>query len=159
MINRNLVKVAASALAISAAGLGFIAQQEGTELSAYLDPVGIPTICNGRTAGVRIGQRATFAQCRQYLLEDSGIAGSAIAKNVKPAITQGQYDALASFTYNVGAANLSRSTLLSKLNAGDCYGAAREFDRWVYAKGRKLPGLIKRRAAERAMFEPGCANE
>lgn len=88
MINRNLVKVAASALAISAAGLGFIAQQEGTELSAYLDPVGIPTICNGRTAGVRIGQRATFAQCRQYLLEDSGIAGSAIAKNVKPAITQ-----------------------------------------------------------------------
>jgi len=60
---------------------------------------------------------------------------------------------LVDFTYNLGAGKLASSTLLIKLNAGDYAGAAREFDKWVMAGGKPLPGLVKRRAAERQMFE------
>ncbi len=68
-------------------------------------------------------------------------------------LTQWQFDALCSFAYNVGAQNLRTSTLLRKLNARDYAGAAAQFDRWVMADGKPLPGLVKRRALERAMFE------
>ncbi|WLH87869.1 lysozyme [Pseudomonas sp. FP453] len=68
------------------------------------------------------------------------------------AINQGQWDALMSFTYNLGAANLGTSTLLKLLNAGDYPGAAEQFPRWNKAGGQVLAGLTKRRAAERVMF-------
>ncbi len=68
-------------------------------------------------------------------------------------LTQGQWDALSSFVYNLGPGALEKSTLLRLLNAGDYSGAAAQFDRWVYASGKKLSGLVKRRAAERALFE------
>lgn len=65
---------------------------------------------------------------------------------------QGQFDALVSFTYNLGARSLSTSTLLRKLNAGDYAGAADEFLRWNKAGGKVLTGLTRRREAERALF-------
>ena len=67
-------------------------------------------------------------------------------------VTQGQFDALVSFAFNLGNGALRRSTLLRKLNAFDIEGAAEEFGRWVYAGGRKLAGLVNRRAEEREMF-------
>ncbi len=76
-----------------------------------------------------------------------------VARLVKVPLTQGQFDALVSFAFNLGAAALAGSTLLRKLNAGDCAGAAAEFGKWVHADGTVLPGLVTRRARERALFE------
>lgn len=72
-------------------------------------------------------------------------------------IGQSNFDALVSFDYNCGA--LGKSTLLRKLNKGDFDGAAREFDRWVYAGGVKYKGLVRRRAAERALFEQDAKDD
>lgn len=154
-----VVRRAAAALAVSAAGLAGITAYEGTEKTAYLDPVGIPTVCVGHTATVSradVGKTFSDAQCAALLRSDTRAAQSAVGRLVKVPVTQGQYDALVSFTFNVGAGNLQSSTLLRKLNAGDCRGAAAEFPRWNKARGRALPGLTKRRAWERELFEQGC---
>lgn len=153
----TIKKYIAGMLTISTAGLVFIATQEGTKPVAYLDPVGIHTICNGHTRGVTIGQRKTYNECQQLLREDASEAGKAVARCTTARLTQEQYDSLVSFTFNVGGAAYCKSTLARKLNAGNCEGAANEFDRWVMAKGKRLPGLVKRRAAEKAMFLKGCA--
>lgn len=73
-------------------------------------------------------------------------------RNVKVPLSQGQFDALTSFTFNLGAGALASSTLLKKLNAGDCAGAQKEFGRWVHAGGEVLQGLVRRRAAEAKLF-------
>lgn len=136
-------------------------QHEGISLTAYRDSVGVPTICFGSTKGVTMGMRATFAECEIRLTDDLSEAGKGVARLVQVPITQGQYDALTDFVFNLGASRLAKSTLLRKLNAGDYCGAAQEFDRWVYAKNaktgkqEKLRGLVKRRAANREAFEKG----
>jgi len=154
----NTKLAAATAFVISAAGLGLIGTHEGLRTNAYIDPVGIPTICYGTTANVKMGQSATFDECNMMLNRDAGFAGKAVAKCTKVAITQNQYDSLVSFTYNIGGGAYCASTLVRKLNEGDCWGAGKQFDRWICAGGKcgKLPGLIKRRAEERKLFETGC---
>lgn len=148
----------ATVYAPSQDGLDAIKKHEGVRQSAYRDPVGIPTICYGTTKGVVMGQRASLVQCEVYLREDATYAGKAVARHVRVPMTQGQYDALTSFVYNVGPGNFAGSTMLRKINAGDCQGAGAEFPRWVYAKGQKLPGLVKRRQDERAGWDKGCAS-
>lgn len=138
---------------ISEAGLALIRQFEGLRLRAYLCPAGIPTIGYGSTAGVKLGQSITAERAEQLLREDVRQFEAAVSRLVKVPLTQGQHDALVSFAFNLGAKALEKSTLLRLLNAGDYSGAAAQFDRWVYASGRKLSGLVKRRAAERALFE------
>ncbi len=90
------------------------------------------------------------------LREDVKQAEHAVSKAVQVLLNQRQFDALVSFTYNAGAANLASSTLLKRLNNRDYDGAADEFMRWVFATARgvkvKLPGLVKRREAERKLF-------
>lgn len=149
-------KLGASALALSIAGGLFIQRYEGTSYKAYLDPVGIPTICSGSTAGVRLGMTETPAGCQERLRLDAGVAGKAIAACSTTKLTQGQYDALVSFTYNVGGSAMCKSTLIRKSNAGDCLGAAAEFKRWNRAGGRVLNGLTARRIAEGKAFAEGC---
>lgn len=129
---------------------------EGKHLTAYLDPPGIPTICYGHTKGVKLGDRATDAQCTEYLKEDLAVADAAVTRLVKVKITQETRAALISFVYNTGEGNFARSTLLRKLNAGDVRGACNELPRWVYAKGVKLNGLVRRREAEREMCLRGA---
>lgn len=148
----------ASALVLSAAGAGAIVGYEGSQPVVYLDPVGIPTVCAGHTATVtRADVGKDFSPlCEQLLAADSKDAERAVQRLVTTRITQEQYDALVSFTFNVGSANLRSSTLLRKVNADDCWGAGAEFPRWNRAKGRVLRGLVIRRAAERARFETGC---
>ena len=146
----------AAAFMPSPEGLQTIKEHEGVRTSAYLDAVQVPTICYGSTRGVYLGQRATLAQCEHLLMQDATYAGIGVAKHVRVKLTQEQYDALVSFVFNLGETQFRKSTLLRKLNAGDCYGAAREFDRWVFAKGKRLRGLVTRRAAERKSFEGGC---
>lgn len=149
-------KLAAGLLSLSLAGAVFIQQHEGTRHTAYLDPVGIPTICSGSTAGVSLGTTETAAGCFTRLKRDTGIAGVAVASCVTYPVTQGQYDALVSFTFNVGGGAMCKSTLVRKLNAGDCTGAANEFQRWNRAGGRVLPGLVQRRSEEAALFRKDC---
>lgn len=149
----------AIALSISAAGVAGIQHYEGTVPRVYLDPVNIPTVCTGHTKSVTledVGKVASSALCEQLLREDLKEAEAGVRRLVNVPVTQGQYDALVSFTFNVGTGALAESTLLRKLHARDCLGAAAEFPRWVKARGRVLNGLVARRAWERAIFEAGC---
>ncbi|UXO69971.1 lysozyme [Pantoea dispersa] len=133
-------------------GINLIKRFEGLRLEAYRDSVGIPTIGYGHTHGVKIGDVITGAQADDFLREDLKVAELTINTNAKVKLTQGQFDALASFVFNLGSGNFVKSTLLKKLNTGDYAGAADEFGKWVNAGGKKLPGLVKRRAAEREVF-------
>jgi lysozyme len=152
-------RVAAAVLAVSAAGVTTLVNHEEQVNTVYLDPVKIPTVCVGHTRTVSkdmVGQRFTDEQCEALLREDLQVAERAVKRNVTVPITQEQYDSLVSFTFNVGATNFQNSTLLKKLNAGDCTGAVKEFGRWIYAKGVKLRGLVNRRADESRVFATGC---
>ncbi|MFV3388433.1 lysozyme [Pseudomonas sp. NY15364] len=134
-------------------GLDLIKSFEGLRLSAYKCPADVWTIGYGTTAGVKEGQIITKERAEELLRDDAKRFEDQVLRLVKVPLTQGQLDALVSFTYNLGAANLGNSTLLRLLNAGDYKGAAAQFGRWTKAGGKELPGLVKRRAAERAMFE------
>ena len=118
---------------ISEKGLALIRQFEGLRLSAYRCPAGIPTIGYGSTAGVKLGQAITAERAEQLLREDVRQFEAAVSRLVKVPLTQGQFDALTSFAFNLGAKALEKSTLLRLLNAGDYSGAAAQFERWVYA--------------------------
>jgi lysozyme len=152
----------AAVMAVSAGGALFVISHEGTEHQVYLDPVGIPTVCTGHTSTVSakdVGKQFSSEVCANLLRQDLVASERAVKRLVKQPITQAQYDALVSFTFNVGASNLASSTLLKKLNAGQCLAAAREFNRWVYARGVKLAGLVRRRHEESAMFATGCVED
>ena len=138
---------------ISKAGLDLIKQFEGLYLKAYRCPAGVPTIGYGHTAGVAMGQTIAQQQADDYLRRDVRQFERAVARLVSVPLTQGQFDALVSFAFNLGEGALAQSTLLRLLNAGDYAGAAAQFERWNKAGGRVLPGLVRRRAAERALFE------
>jgi len=128
---------------------------EGRSLVAYLDPVGIPTICEGVTQGVKLGDRATPAQCDQLLQRELRIALTAVDRQVRVRLPDTRRAALGSFVYNVGEGQFSSSTLLRLLNSGDERGACAQLSRWVYAGGKQLAGLVNRRAAERELCEGG----
>lgn len=133
-------------------GIDLIKSFEGCRLTAYQDSVGVWTIGYGHTAGVYQGMKITEEQAESYLRSDLSTSESAVNNYVTYAINQNQFDALVSFTFNLGSGSLKNSTLLKKLNAGDIEGAANEFDKWVYAGGVALEGLVKRRAAEKELF-------
>jgi lysozyme len=133
---------------------------EGFRKKAYPDPGthGEPfTIGYGTTVypnGKRVRGRdvITPEQGEEFLRHDLQKFAAAVTNAVKVALTDNQYSALVSFTYNVGAANLKRSKLLQKLNQEDYLGAADQFLRWNRAAGKVLPGLTERRVAERTLF-------
>ena len=138
-------------------GIALIKQFEGCKLTAYQDSVGVWTIGYGWTKpvdGKPIRAGMTIKQETAERLLKTGLVSyeSDVSRLVKVGMTQGQFDALVSFTYNLGARSLSTSTLLRKLNAGDYAGAADEFLRWNKAGGKVLNGLTRRREAERALF-------
>jgi len=142
---------------ISNKGIELIKRFEGLELKAYPDSVGVWTIGYGWTQpvdGKKIGPGMVIDQATADRLLKCGVVQyeQGVNQLVKVKITQGQFDALVSFAYNLGLRSLSTSTLLRKLNAGDKQGAANEFGKWVNAGGVKLAGLVKRRAAERELF-------
>ncbi len=142
--SRLATRAAAGALTAAVALVGWY---EGRSLVAYIDPVGIPTICEGFTHGVKMGDVATPAQCDALTRQEVARA-LAVVDASAPGLPDGPRVALASFVYNVGPGAYNGSTLLRKLRAGDVIGACKELPRWVYAGGRKLAGLVKRRNAE-----------
>lgn len=127
---------------------------EGCRLHAYADSAGVPTIGWGHTRGVKLGDRCSQEQADMWLTQDLEDAGAAVASLVKVPLTQGQFDALTSFVFNLGARRLAESTLLILLNKRDYHGAAAQFARWVHSDGKVLDGLVRRRAAEAKLFMP-----
>lgn len=133
-----------------------VAMWEGYKAYTYVDPVGILTACYGHTGPeLKLGQKFTQEQCNTYLEADLRTATAAVDRLVKVKLSPNERSALISFVYNVGEGNFASSTLLKKLNAGDRLGAANEFPRWVNAGGKRLQGLVNRRAAEREIFLKG----
>lgn len=145
---------------VSAAGRKAIAAHEGVRLKAYPDPAtgGEPwTIGVGHTSAAGLpkvykGMTITADECDEILLRDLATFERAVEKLVTVPLNQNQFDALVSFTFNVGAGNLQKSTLLRKLNARDYRGAADQFAVWNKAAGKVMKGLTSRRADERALF-------
>ena len=138
---------------ISSAGLDLIKTSEGFRARAYRDGSGIWTIAYGHTQGVREGDRCDEAQGAAWLVQDVAYAEAAVRRQIAVPLSRGQFDALVSFAFNVGQGALANSTLRRKLNAGDYLDAADEFQRWVHdATGAVVPGLVTRRALERALF-------
>lgn len=142
---------------VSKNGIKLVTRHEGLKLTKYRDPVGIWTIGYGhKLLPGEMYEAITLEKAEQLLEQDLNIAADAVRRMVKVPLNQNQFDALASFVFNLGSGNFQNSTLLRKLNKGDYEGAAQEFKRWVYGtkkdKSVKLPGLIKRRADEEKLF-------
>lgn len=137
----------------SDAGVALIKECEGCRLAAYRDPVGVWTIGYGDTVEVTPGLAITPEEAERRLMLRLADFEAAVASLVTVSPTQGEFDALVSFAFNLGVGALARSTLLRRFNAGDRAGAAAEFGKWIHAGSDVLPGLVTRRARERALFE------
>jgi lysozyme len=136
-----------------------IKEFEGEYLDAYLDPVGIPTIGYGTTRNpdtgrkIKLGDKIDKATALRWLRLDTEKVRESVKKMVKVPINARQLDALTSFVYNVGPTAFADSTMLKLLNnKTDKRIVANQFDRWVYAKRVKLPGLVRRRKLEKELF-------
>jgi lysozyme len=138
--------------AVSAACLTMIAGYEGKSNVAYPDIAygwDLPTICYGHTGSdVKQGQRLTDAQCWALLRKDADAHTGYVLGLVSVPLSQGELDAYTSFVFNVGPTNFKTSTLRSRLNAGDRWGACMQLLRWDQAKGVRYKGLVDRRHAE-----------
>lgn len=138
------------------AALETIKRFESLKLEAYLCPAGVWTIGWGHTAGVRPGDSITEVRAEELLEADVAAVEADLPKVIPGPLTQGQWDALVSLCFNLrgGALGLPRLAprLVSKLNAGDYEAAAAEFLDINKAGGRVLPGLTRRREAERELF-------
>lgn len=132
-----------------------VAGFEALRTVSYLDPVGVPTACFGETENIRLGMRFTVAECEEMLAQRILEFDDAVTRCLGETPPPGPRTAFVSFAYNVGEDAFCKSTLVRKARAGDMAGACAELDRWVYAKGIKLPGLVRRRAEERAICEGG----
>jgi lysozyme len=148
-LRRNTALAAIVVVAVS----GF----EGLRLAAYRDPVGIPTACFGETKGIRLGMKFTRPECEAMLTESlvKHEMGMVKCLNNPELLLDGAYGAFVSFTYNVGVGAFCKSTAARLINAGSVKGACDQLLRWDRAAGIRLPGLTKRRKAERELCLEG----
>lgn len=142
----------------SEAGKDLIKKFESLSLVGYLCPAGVATIgwgttrMNGRKP--KVGEKITLEQAKKLFDKDILVYEDAVRDNVKVPLTQAQFDALVSFTYNVGVTNFMTSTLLRLINQGKLKEAQPQFLRWNKAGGKVLKGLTRRRLAEAVLFGP-----
>lgn len=139
-------------MGIVLAAMSFIEPHEKTVTRTYADPVRVTTACAGNRSAAIPGATFTEEECSLLLLSDTIVHVIAVRKLVKVPLTDEEWIALTSFSFNVGWQAFADSTLLKKLNAGDKEGAAAELSRWVHGGGRVLPGLVVRRAREARLF-------
>ena len=125
---------------------------EGFESKAYLCPASVWTIGYGRTKNVQEGDMVNELQAERDLLEELEEFAKQVQNTVKIDLKQNEFDALTSWTYNLGVGNLQSSTLLKKLNSGDKNSVPSEMIRWNKAAGKVLAGLTRRREAEAKLW-------
>ena len=150
-----MTRIKVALLSLSASGLIGIAAHEGYREYAYTPVPGDRlTLGFGDAQGVQQGQRTDPVRALVRLGDQVSVFERELRKCVGDVpMYQSEWDALVSITLNTGSKAICNSTLVRKLKAGDYAGACREYDRWVYFQGRVLPGLVKRRAEERALCE------
>lgn len=137
----------------SKTGIEMIEKFEGLRLSSYQDSVGIWTVGYGHTgAHVHKGMHISRKEAEYYMAIDLKHFEQCVEKMVHVPLTQNEFDALVSFSFNVGCEALRKSTLLKKLNDKDYEGASDEFGRWCHAGHKVLKGLVTRREEERQRF-------
>lgn len=135
----------------------FVKRWEGRELKAYRCSAGKWTIGYGHVNGVQEGDEISPAEAEQLLVEDLTAISDDLNRLVNVPVSEGQYIALLSLAFNIGATALKKSSLLFHLNHKRYDEAAAEFDKWIYAGGKVSEGLKRRRAAERKLFENDLA--
>ena len=134
-------------------GIDLIKHFEGFRSTVYLCAAGVPTLGFGSTHGITMDSPPiTEVEGLELLMLDIAKFERGVNRLIDAPLNQNQFDALTSFAFNLGNGSLQASTLRKKVNREDYEGAADEFPRWVFAGGRKLNGLVKRRYAERALF-------
>ena len=153
----DMLGIAIDQMVVSLFGIDLICGFEGLRLKAYDDGVGVWTIGFGTTIypnGIRVkkGDICTEAQAKAYMAHDLKKFESAVNNAVTVPLNQNQFDALVSLAYNIGTNAFKNSTLVKKLNAGDIHGASDQFDVWVNAGGKRMQGLVNRRAKEKEVF-------
>ena len=134
-------------------GKAIIKKFEGCKLEAYLCQAGVPTIAFGRTKNVAIGDTCTQEQADEWLDEELEEYEGYVEKYITVPLKQCQFDALVSFTYNLGPQNLSSSTLRKLLNAGDYHLVPSQLKRWNKVNGEISEGLVRRREAEAILWD------
>jgi lysozyme len=140
----------------SDAGMAMTKSFEGLRTEAYQDSGGVWTVGYGHVGvSVVAGMVIDEAEAVALLREDLAAAVACVNKGVTGVVTQGQFDAMVDFCFNVGRGNFSESTLLRMVNKGDLGGAAAQFGLWVHVGGCVAAGLVRRRKAEAAMFGGG----
>lgn len=153
----NLTSPVSGQFDISPNGFNIIKRYEGLKLKAYRDTGGVWTIGYGTIkyangTSVKQGDTCTEEQALSFMMHDCKWVDACLDKYVKIKVNQNQFDALASFVYNIGESQFRTSTLLKKLNEGKFQEAADNFPRWIYDNGKKIQGLVNRRNEERALF-------
>lgn len=133
-------------------GLALTEQFEGCRLTAYRDQGGVLTIGFGHTDGVTAGQTITLDQAAAFLAEDIQRSVDDVNRLVLVELTQGEFDALVDFDFNLGRGALAGSTMLKLINQCKFEKAAAEFDKWDHCHGQVVAGLLRRREAERGEF-------
>lgn len=141
----------------SSRGLSLIKHFEGFSATVYLDVAGLPTIGYGHLLleGERqnYGNGISHLEAEILLVDDLAVAERSVKKFITCALTQSQFDALVSFTFNLGSGTLQRSTLRRVINRDAQAAVSEQWMRFVWAGGRKVAGLVRRRAAELALYQ------
>jgi lysozyme len=141
-----------SMMKMSETGLALLKDFEGCRLTAYPDITGVPTLGYGFTVGVNLGDTMTQAECDDRLLRELTPYESAVWNATGGNVTQNEFNALTSFSWNVGIAGMQKSSVIKAHNKGDKQAAARAFGLWNKAGGKPIAGLTRRRAAEAALY-------
>ena len=134
-------------------GIALIKKFEGCELEAYQCSAGVWTIGYGHTKDIVEGKTISKEQAEEMLVDELHEYENYINKYVTVALSQNQFDALVSWVYNLGPANLKVSTMLKVLNKGQYEEVPAQMKRWNKAGGKVLEGLIRRREAEACLFK------
>lgn len=152
LLNTTTKKIVAGAIsAVVLLIAPFTANFEGKKNKAYLDPVGIPTICYGYTPNVKLGDSYTDEECTTLLYKELAVAEKQVSGCIGNTAKSGTVypatfvAAMTDFTYNVGGGAFCKSTVAKKAIAGDLKGACTETKKWIYAKGQVFKGLKTRR--------------
>ena len=137
----------------SAVGIALIKKFEGCELKAYQCSAGVWTIGYGHTKDVEEGDTISKDQAEEMLVEELHEYENYVNEYVNVALSQNQFDALVSWVYNLGPANLKASTMLKVLNDGKYEDVPYQMKRWNKAGGKVLDGLVRRREAEALLYQ------